>query len=193
MKYKLIKLLPFENSPKIGYISSPNPLAEGKTHYWNRNWFNPENYPEFWEKVKDYEILSLARLCSIKPTITDVSDYGDGYIEALLKCDKARIHSVKRNDGEIFTIGDKVFSEYVNYTINKIGIVNDKCMVSALYDTNNPNDSRLHYNLNNLKKAKQPLFTTEDGVDIFEGDKIYWVNINTFEKVNCNKYNDDLV
>ena len=124
--------------------------------------------PVIKEIKKDYEILSLARFCSIKPTITDVSDYGDGYIEALLKCDKARIHSVKRNDGEIFTIGDKVFTEYVNYTINKIGIVNDKCMVSALYDTNNPNDSRLHYNLNNLKKLKQPLFTTEQRSEIEE-------------------------
>ena len=57
MKYKLIKLLPFENSPKIGYTSSPNPLVEDKVHYWNGNWFNPENYPEFWELVveKDYE------------------------------------------------------------------------------------------------------------------------------------------
>ena len=51
MKYKLIKLLPFENSPKIGHISSPNPLVKYKAHYWNGNWFNPKNYPEFWEKV----------------------------------------------------------------------------------------------------------------------------------------------
>ena len=61
MKYKLIKLLPFENSPKIGYISSPNPLVKDKVHYWNGNWFNPKNYPEFWEEVveKDYEILEV--------------------------------------------------------------------------------------------------------------------------------------
>ena len=172
MKYKLIKLLPFENSPKIGYISSPNPLAEGKTHYWNRNWFNPENYPEFWELVveKDYKILSILLQRSDKHQIHNVSEYKNtGYIEALLNCNGNKIHSVKRlSDSEIFTIGDKVFSEYVNYTINKIGIVNDKCMVSALYDTNNPNDSRLHYNLNNLKKAKQPLFTTEQRSEIEE-------------------------
>ena len=50
-------------------------------------------------------------------------------------------------------------------------------MVTALYDTNNPNGSRFHYNLNNLKKAKQPLFITEDSVDIFEGDTIYMVTL----------------
>lgn len=61
MKYKLIKLLPFENSPKIGYISEPHCAQKGGIHYWNHNWFNPKDYPEFWEKVveKDYEILSL--------------------------------------------------------------------------------------------------------------------------------------
>ena len=51
-------------------------------------------------------------------------------------------------------------------------------MVSALYDTNNPNGSRLHYNLNNIKKFKQKLFTTEDSVDIFEGDEYYYINSN---------------
>jgi hypothetical protein len=29
--------------------------------------------------------------------------------------------------------------------------------------------------LNNVEKVKQPLFTTEDGVDIFKGDKTYYV------------------
>ena len=51
MKYKLIKLLPFENSPKIGYISEPHCTQKDGAHYWNGLWFNPENYPEFWEKV----------------------------------------------------------------------------------------------------------------------------------------------
>ena len=61
MKYKLIKLLPFENSPKIGYISEPHCTQKDGAHYWNGLWFNPENYPEFWQKVveKDYEILSF--------------------------------------------------------------------------------------------------------------------------------------
>ena len=95
MKYKLIKEYP--GSPRLGTIT-------------DRTMYFPEYYPSFWQPVveKDYEILSLARFCSIKPTITDVSNYGDEYIEALLKCDKARVHSVKRvSDGEVFTISDK--------------------------------------------------------------------------------------
>ena len=54
MKYKLIKLLPFENSPKIGYISEPHCTQKDGAHYWNGLWFNPENYPEFWEKAEEY-------------------------------------------------------------------------------------------------------------------------------------------
>lgn len=157
MKYILKKEYP--GSPKLG-----NTIDN-----LENDWI--ENYPEFWKLVveKDYEILSV--ITNNNKFIEKVYNQ-DATIEPYWK-----IHSVKRlSDGEIFTIGDKVFSEYVNYTINKISIVNDKCMVSALYDINNPNGSRLHYNLNNFKKAKQPLFTTEDGVDIFEGDKIYSID-----------------
>lgn len=187
MKYKLIKLLPFENSPRIGYTSEPHLSQKDEDHYWNGLWFNPENYPEFWELVveKDYEILSLSdkrNQFSILNLINGCSPI-TGILYPDINSHDWNIHSIKRlSDGEVFTIGDKVFSEYVNYTINKIGIVNDKCMVSALYDTNNSNGSRLHYNLNNLKKAKQPLFTTEDGVDIFKNIDKYYTPIYIVDK-----------
>lgn len=177
-KYKLIKKLPFENSPEIGYISKPT-IQKDYAHYWNHNWFQPEDYPEFWEKVveKDYKILSLARLCSIKPTITDVSNYGDGYIEALLKCDKARIHSVKRlSDGEIFTIGDKVqdslTDRLTNFKVQTITYFNigDKLICNAESGSTMP--------LNTIRKAKLPLFTTEDGVGIFKNDIVWHAYLN---------------
>lgn len=56
-KYQLIKKLPFEGSPPIGYISVEIEGEEG-AHYWNYNWFHPEDYPEYWKKVE--EILPLA-------------------------------------------------------------------------------------------------------------------------------------
>ena len=161
MKYILKKEYP--GSPKLGNIIDN----------LENDWI--ENYPEFWKLVveKDYEILSLIEDKFIYPC----DKYGEDFINQLFNTLGVSIYSVKRlSDSEIFTIGDKVFTEYVNYTINKIDIVNDKCMVTALYDTNNPNDSRLHYNLNNLKKAKQPLFITEDSVDIFEGDNLYSID-----------------
>lgn len=171
-----------------------------------------EHNSKYWEEVikKDYEILSF--ICNqnynklIKGEIIYKQDYNtfEGVSiydnktrivsqvcnEILLTYPHWSIHSVKRlSDGEIFTIGDKVFSVYINYTINKINIVNNKCMINALYDTNDPNGSRLNYNLNNLKKSKKPLFTTEDGVDIFEGDEYYYFRFHswTFDKARANQ------
>ena len=169
MKYKLIKEYP--GSPKLGTILTHEELQ----------WCN---WDEYYQEVveKDYEILSLIEGKLIYPC----DKYSKDYINQLFNTLGVSIHSVKRlSDGEIFTIGDKVFTEYVNYTINKIDIVNDKCMVSALYDTNNPNGSRLHYNLNNLKKFKQKLFTTEDGVDIFEGESYYELITPDFHNKPC--------
>ena len=161
-RYRLVKEYP--GSPKLGTI-----LTHEELQYCNWN--------EYYQKVieKDYKILSLARLCTIKPTITDVSDYGDGYIEALLKYDKARIHSVKRNDGEIFTIGDKVVG--YNNSIAKIKTIDLVGEISLNIGT----DKSEGFSLNNIKKAKQPLFTTEDSVDIYEGDTYWWVNTNFWE------------
>ena len=58
VKYKLIKTLPFENSPELGYISKPTHPKE-PLHYWMGIWFNPKNYPEFWEEVVDNNPLKL--------------------------------------------------------------------------------------------------------------------------------------
>lgn len=186
-KFKLIKTYP-GCSVKVGtevykngnYYQSNFPIESGIDHF-HQPLHIVENQPEFWEEIvkEEYEILfyySKSLEYIFKSSQFEEPQFGGN--------SEWQIYSIKRlSDGEIFTIGDKVFSEYVNYTINKIGIVNDKCMVSALYDTNNPNGSRLHYNLNNLKKAKQKLFTTEDGVDIFEGDIFY----NTWDMKIPNK------
>lgn len=111
-----------------------------------------------WEEIieKDYEILSYK--------------HGDGQIsdiEYINKCLKVaclhegwKIHSVKRlSDGEIFTIGDNCsYGVITRIFITREGY----CMTS----TTSPYSCNILY----LKHKKQPLFTTEDGVDIFEGD-----------------------
>ncbi len=178
MKYRLIKEYP--GYPKLGTIKTKDTIISEITFFDreevpDRDWI--ENYSEFWEKVveKDYKILSLARFCSIKPTITDVSYYGDGYIEALLKCDKARIHSVKRlSDGETFTIGDvcspKDYDTSNSHPITKFELILKGTTLRVI-------SKNWYLGIDNIEKSKQSLFTTEDGVDIYVGDK-YWV-LNT--------------
>lgn len=50
MDYKLIKKFP--NSPELGFITKPKKgIVDKRDHYWAGDWFNPEEFPEFWEEV----------------------------------------------------------------------------------------------------------------------------------------------
>lgn len=184
--YKLIKELPFMNSPQIGYISKPK---DNSLHYWNHNWFDPVDYPEYWEKVeeKDYQILSFYR--------KDIAGKGDTHVDPeyiwlethpgngkwsrkghitnpyttqkLLNHNDYGIHSVKRlSDGEVFTVGDYIISHTMERVqITKIFIDN----IGLYFGWGSGNTS-----LVNTRVCKKPLFTTEDGVDIIDGDASVW-------------------
>jgi len=182
MKYKLVKEYP--GSPKLGTI-----LTHEELQYYNWN----EYYQEVFEK--DYEILSLIE----DKLIYNCDKYSKDYINQLFNTIGVNIHSVKRKDGEIFTIGDRLdekcfrklsrhpLSEGIHDNIiTKIAIVkkhasevaghleiqNGKLMFSASNKWNN-----LNVLLSEAIKYKQPLFTTEDGVDIFENNtSIYHVD-----------------
>lgn len=167
MKYKLIKEYP--GSPKLQYITTNDGcyfMTECK------------NYPEFWEPVveKDYEILSLIfnKYGNLIKKDTILTKNNDNF-ENLLEHGCWNIHSVKRlSDGEIFTIGDLVGTPGSVYPLKEFKIIDSENTVAAHYYKDKIGGSG-HYNhrLKNLKKAKQPLFTTEDDVDIFEGDEFY--------------------
>lgn len=186
MKYKLIKEYP--GSPKLG-----NTIDN-----LENDWI--ENYPEFWEKIveKDYEILSLKSIHST--TVIDYKNGGGSYIkgkfEAVYKSkDKWVksfltsgvwvIHSVKRlSDGEIFTIGDKV----VGYN-NSIAKIKTIYLIGEI-SLNIGTDKHEGFSLKNLKKVKQPLFTTEDGVDIFENNTgIYILDKFTIRHIKHKDFN----
>lgn len=103
------------------------------------------------------------------------------------------IHSIKRlSDGSIFTIGDNIKpvndiylsptignriskskSEqwiFSNTSIHSFLIVDD--IMCIMFKYNHKCGQPIHV-FPSPKVAKQKLFTTEDGVDIFEGDKFY--------------------
>ena len=152
MKYKLIKLLPFENSPRIGYISQPHLSQKDEDHYWNGLWFNPENYPEFWQPVveKNYEILSL--VASEKhPQHKKGSKFlhnKDYKFKNMHPTEFWDIYSVKRiSDNKIFTIGDF----YEDLIIEKMVMSVDNNILTTY-----------------KPKTKQLLFTTEQRSEIEE-------------------------
>lgn len=199
--YKLIKEYP--GSPKLGTIAhedkyNPNKYYTALGEFAMLTQNTLDKFSEFWEKVvekdKDYEILSILLRKPEKHIIRKIDlDDSESYIESLIKCDGNKIYSVKRlSDDEVFTIGDEVHLTNGNYygfrlkefkffhngenghlekhrnkTFLKFGIISDL-----------HKEPKFFY-LEDVKKTiKQPLFTTKDGVDIYEGDK-YWLIVNS--------------
>lgn len=148
--YKLIKEYP--GSPELGTIVN----RKCTTDIWKGTTYY-ETYPEFWQEVieKDYEIL-ISRVVPKK------------------------ILSVKRlSDGEVFTVGDKV-------KVTDFGSI--KNIDGITYENGNTSlkeGAWISYNtgmshLDGVKKVKQPIFLTHDGEDIFDGDKVWYVNKENF-------------
>lgn len=174
-KYKLIKEYP--GSPKLGfiieftktgYLYKPG-LSINENILKNKNF---EDYPEFWQEVieKDYEILQFRSLESFKQgLIIEVYNNLDKYLNS----QSWEIYSVKRlSDGEIFTIGDKVY--HTNNVLFKEGIIIKFHILSnGIWFKTDKFDVPIIFIEN---KSKKPLFKTEDGVDVFEGDDIYSID-----------------
>ena len=163
MKYILKKEYP--GSPKLGNIIDN----------LENDWI--ENYPEFWELVveKDYEILEVK------------GKYGaiSSYIEKLdndLK-DKT-IFKIKRlSDGEIFTIGDIIDTKVDDKYKQEILEINLRIKHNLLKDKLIFKTKAGYVVINIAVKNKQPIFQTEDGVDIYEGDYSYGVHNSKFDIV----------
>jgi hypothetical protein len=180
IQYKLIKVYP--ESPKLGTIDWFKTDGFGSTS--NDTWRGTEFYDahsQFWQKVEelDYEILNVKYSYNIR--FLDKGYYrvfkdGVGFELQYLLENGGTIHSVKRlSDGEVFTIGDSVrfepnknscFWEINNFFISKY----NELLVRS-------NDNLMVELISTIKhKDKTPLFTTEDGVDIFKGDRFFVVD-----------------
>ena len=174
-KYKLICEYP--NSGKLGTISwiednGSVVLSNSGNILPYSNWpINYILYPEFWEEIveREYEIVSYKS--------NEFNNWS--------------VNSIKRlSDGEIFTVGDKItgtksvveLSKYGNKYVTIESFKFEKYLriyITSYYIEINGEQTTF----GNMKKyiVKQPLFKTEDGLDIFEGDDIYWINSNTLK------------
>jgi len=166
-KYRLIKTYP--GSPVLGFEIEKSGAStyvggSGNTFQIRKEYI--EYHSEFWEEVieKDYEILCIKHKkskCFYRNSIN------------LRNLNLYDIHSVKRlSDGEVFTVGDRInhYGEYAKnefstktYTLKEIYFIEENKLTFYVGKS---------FNLGAISasKYKLPLFTTEDGVDIFEGD-----------------------
>lgn len=193
IQYRLIK--EYSGSPKLGTIDwfKTDEFGPSSNNVWQgTNFYN--SHPEFWQKVEelDYEILSLiyknnGDIVTLRPNgkyvISTAKDclFPVYSLKEQLEDNGCDIHSVKRlSDGEVFTVGDLIyFGDFGNkgfQPIDKIEIdYFDKTRITAW-------NSAYGLGLEKWKKApaKTPLFTTEDSVEIFNGD-IYWSVTDDFK------------
>jgi hypothetical protein len=179
-KYKLKEIYP--GSPEkdtIGWLKGTTACFKepsGKEYFQSSS--NGETSKTFdykqWEEIveKDYEIVSYYQNSNVQQkNIYYKSHKNWEYIEKL----NYKMHSVKRlSDGEIFTVNDRVNYMGDSYTISRFETLNEIFLVGII-------GMQCLLNLIDIEPIKTPLFTTEDGVDIFEGDYYYWIDLDKGE------------
>jgi len=128
-----------------------------------------------WEEVveKEYEILSVIDANNeVWRKEKGGNSYFKGSLWVLLESfgQNWRIHSVKRvSDGEVFTIGELVdFDDEENHKITSFGDLQTNNFWAFFNDK-----KQYGSNLSGIKKIKQPLFVTEDGVEIYKNQKYF--------------------
>lgn len=189
MKYKLIKIYP--GSPKLGSIvelknNGGYELENSTSYFMTKD--KVENYPEFWEEVveKDYKILFInhnGTIINYNESQNDLKFYWN-------------IHSIKRlSDGEIFTIGDKINHSHLDKDDK---IINNIYIIEKIYFIQSGRlafyvGEGLNLGIKSINKVKQPLFKTEDSVDIFKGDFYFKVINDIFTIVKIDNADWDLL
>lgn len=205
-QFKLIKLYP--SSPPLGIIATMGKykfytFSEKK---YNGDIDNSaiEDSPEFWKEItkqeEEYHILSFKGILESNNGLFNRNNDGtyswhewlnkeSGInLSRMIEENVTVIHSVKRlSDDEIFTIGDKVKTKahlYATtnidpYVIKEIKLIDNQCIL--FFNNTKLLGVGISCNIKNVSqyKIKTPLFTTEDGVEIFDRQtKVFEVNTN---------------
>jgi len=173
----------FEGVYYYGYSSEHNSILAIIDNAITGFYLYYDKYAELIElPEKEYEILSIryqynnciyrwdGKKFKYLLGVIELDTVLKGYVGIYEKGHEIYIHSVKRlSDGEIFSIGDEInnseSSKLLNTKIESF-CLNDIYMVKTTSGTQK---------LESLEHRKQPIFKTEDGVEIFEGDYYYSV------------------
>jgi hypothetical protein len=204
-KFKLIKCYP--DSPELGFIAKFEDGANecvfrvDSTEFMLSTDFVTLDgcikYPECWKEVKEiYQILSL------KSSQGNISDLLDGDKVAwtwdnypnfkvatdLLKAGKHFVYSIKRlSDNVVFTIGDIVEhfdSKEDKGVVTKIDIDFNTPLIYFEGTYRGNKEHRFTNSFDVLKHPSKLLFTTEDGVDIYDGDGYFYGNLHQIHEIH---------
>lgn len=145
-----------------------------------------------WEEVKDksYEIIrftdgynELYKKLDGKFTINLTRDYDE---ESLLNNSNYKILSVKRlSDSTVFTIKTWIKTNFGQAQITKFECKNEEILFYHAHTLGK--DSGPH-SIELAEKASEPLFVTEDGREIFQGDECWQISVlDNFLNSKANK------
>lgn len=176
---------------------TPKPQAENKPDIPKTSKSMTTDYEPFENRVgfdkpdRDWEIISVHQG---QGSYQDVDKNGkvryahfsDCTIEDALQNRGYKIHSVKRlSDGEVFSVGDEVryspTSRYGSFRIHHMRISTIPSDAHRLLIFDDANESICEEIDSHLEKLppqpqKLKLFTTEDGVDVYDGDMYFIMN-----------------
>lgn len=166
------------------------------------------NWLDSTEKViqKDFEIMTF----NYKGGLYNKNEQGYAIgtsfthsLESHLKDGVSKVHAVKRlSDGEIFTVGDNIeFTRGDEVCVRTIeGIIVWKSDITIRHEKGTISNETIGGIFQEITKRKKPIFTTEDGVNIFVGDSVYVVsekgelldyvysNVRNDGRMSCRKY-----
>ena len=162
-------------------------------------------HKEFWEEVKsEYPkiveffdtITRYYRKSNGKFTVNLQYEYSE---EELLNRKSILITKVQTSENDIWTVGDRVKQPFndKNGIINRflicknprediVGILDNGDSLGKLFASVNCHLGDVE--VSKLEKSLQPLFTTDDGIEIFEGDDLYYVRVTKPSSFSLDKY-----
>ena len=200
-EYTLLKKYP--NLPKNWEVGMLVGIGDGKSAYTpcSSKYVvmqiaaeNVQNFPEYWEKVKEkeYEILSFI-FVGVEKTIVEIEN---GYLKGhatlkilpesyYLESKLWNIHSIKRlSDGEVFTLGDECYYGHRkdSFTIKEIEYETapadrGKKVLTFITSSNVLGKWLI---LSKITKIKY-LFTSDDSIGIMKGDEYVTVAKSNFD------------
>lgn len=177
-EYKLIKEYP--TSPKLGTIVKLKTSALGEKYYstddksssWTSHPTYIESQPEYWQEiVKDYEILERrSKNGTIFYRDGEFFKSSEGLILDPNVVNYCQIHSVRRSDGAIFTVGDTI-SHYLHPHDEPTTIKSIHDNLLSPFGTISFNDSYIR-----LCNARPVIYITADNIEIFNpSQRVYYI------------------
>jgi hypothetical protein len=182
-KHKITGYIATETSSEKNYkVSEPKNFTIPKWIVENSN---------DWEEVKEYPKIVSFRVKNTTKRIRYINKYGmfpsapkeeapdsrcnEFSEKSLLEDALYEIYQVAVSETEVFTLGDKVEiimnrPKYSKSTIDRFELETNGCISVRVSEY-------CSVSLHDIKKAPEVLFVTEDGIEIFKGDKFYYISI----------------